>query len=246
MKKAVLDANRKFYDAIAENYEKIDGRRNSELESWLRKNLYNISKRCSAGKLLDLGTGSGLVSRCVRGLFNLRIAIDVSQKIIALNRNSFNFGLVADINNLPFASESFDAIVCFSVLHHLYDFELLVSEVSRVLKPGGIFYSDHDLEKTFSERFHMLLTLYRKFCNSKARYINSNTGITSELYKLTEYHEKGIDSEYLADLFMNKGFSVECCFHWFGLTPITDLVFKKRWYAHGYAPLFSMIAIKTK
>lgn len=241
---SVTDANRLFYDTIALYYEEIDGRRDDKLESLLRWNLSNIRRRCSGGNLLDIGTGSGLVTRCARGLFKLRVAIDISSKILSVNRRYFDFGVVADINRLPFTSQTFDVVTCFSVLHHLYSFEPLVSEVSRILKPGGIFYSDHDMDKKFSKKFHTLLWLYRKLHKSKSKYFKASDIITPELYNLAEWQEEGIDSLNLLNLFKKEGFFVKYFFHWFGLTPFTDAVFAKRQYLGGWAPLFSMLAVK--
>lgn len=242
--KLVVESNRQFYDAIALHYEEIDGRRNQKLESWLRSNLSDIRNRCSGGNLLDLGTGGGLVTRSARGLFKLRVALDISSKILAINRRSFDFGVVADIDCLPFSSQTFDVVICFSVLHHLYSFEPLVSEVSRILKPGGIFYSDHDMDKKFSEKFHTLLWLYRKLHNSKSKYFRASNIITPELYNSAEWQEEGIDSENLVNLFKKEGFSVEYRFHWFGLMPFTDAMFAKRQYSRGWAPLFLLLAVK--
>ena len=42
-----------------------------------------------------------------------------------------------DIHNLEFESESFEAVVCWSILEHVPDPQKAVSELYRVLKPGG-------------------------------------------------------------------------------------------------------------
>lgn len=241
---SIKKANRQFYDAIAKNYEEIDGRRSPGLESWLHLNLINIRKRCSGGNLLDIGSGSGLVTRCSQDLFKLRVSLDISEKILISSHDSFDSGIVADIDHLPFAAHSFDLITCFSVLHHLYSFEPLILEVSRVLKPGGIFYSDHDLDKRFNERFHLPFFLYRRLHNAKYRYMRISDKITPELYNLTEWQQKGIDSEYLVSLFRKEGFSLEYHFHWFGLSFFSDMLFAKRNYSYGWAPLLSLSAVK--
>jgi ubiquinone/menaquinone biosynthesis C-methylase UbiE len=45
----------------------------------------------------------------------------------------------ADAENLPFAAASFDRITCRIAPHHFPDVGKAVQEVTRVLKPGGLF-----------------------------------------------------------------------------------------------------------
>jgi SAM-dependent methyltransferase len=45
--------------------------------------------------------------------------------------------LVADAEHLPFADETFDIVYSNGVLHHSPDTERAITEVGRVLKPGG-------------------------------------------------------------------------------------------------------------
>lgn len=45
--------------------------------------------------------------------------------------------IVADIVKMPFEDERWDAIICSEVFEHLPDPEAAVSELKRVLKPGG-------------------------------------------------------------------------------------------------------------
>ncbi len=61
----------------------------------------------------------------------------------------------ADILNLPFAENSFDMVFCNHVLEHIENDAKAMSELFRVLKPGGmgIFQVPQDLnkEKTFED-----------------------------------------------------------------------------------------------
>jgi SAM-dependent methyltransferase len=50
--------------------------------------------------------------------------------------------MIADSHDLPFQTESFDAVVCQSVLEHVADPYRCVSEIYRVLRPGGIVYAE--------------------------------------------------------------------------------------------------------
>lgn len=51
-----------------------------------------------------------------------------------------NVDLIADISDLPFTSNSIDAIICEHVLEHVPSPDKIVSEMYRVLKPGGLVY----------------------------------------------------------------------------------------------------------
>ncbi len=245
-KEAVLDANRRFYNIIAGRYEKVDGRRCTKLEYWLKGTIRDIRGRSGGGYLLDIGSGSGLVTRCAEGIFNTRIALDVSENMLKANGRFFDAGIVADIDHLPFKSETFNAITCFAVLHHLYGFESLVSEASRVLKPGGVFYAEHDMDKKFGEKFSLPLAIYRKLKNAKRRYGKIGGKEAYDLYDRAEWQEEGVASGEIIKLFKEKGFSVSFKFHWFGLSSLMNIVFSKRSYPRGYAPLFSMQAVKDR
>jgi len=45
----------------------------------------------------------------------------------------------AEIEALPFEEETFDVVMCNAVLYHLRDVERGLSELARVLRPGGRF-----------------------------------------------------------------------------------------------------------
>ena len=242
----MTQANRKLYDCAADRYEEVDGRRSPELRAWLRKELSGIRQQAPGGRLLDLGCGSGLVTRCADGLFAVRIGIDLSTHILACNRTAFDSAVVGDINCLPFADKSFDVVTCFAVLHHLFSFESLVSEMGRILRPGGIFYSDHDMDSTFHRRFRLPLWLYRKVRNSRTKYGKVNAEITPEVYRVAEWHEDGIESPPLMDLLHDAGFVVDAHFHWFGLGSTTNRLFRTRKFGAGRAPLLSIMAVKKK
>jgi SAM-dependent methyltransferase len=61
----------------------------------------------------------------------------------------------ADICNLPFQNDAFDVVLCNHVLEHIEDDKKAMSELYRVLKPGGfgIFQIPQDLnrDKTYED-----------------------------------------------------------------------------------------------
>lgn len=46
---------------------------------------------------------------------------------------------VSDALQLPFADNFFDVVICSEVLEHIEDYEGVLAEITRVLKPAGIF-----------------------------------------------------------------------------------------------------------
>jgi glycosyltransferase involved in cell wall biosynthesis/SAM-dependent methyltransferase len=50
--------------------------------------------------------------------------------------------VICDAHSLPFADEAFDGVVCQAVLEHVADPPRVVGEIHRVLKPGGLVYSE--------------------------------------------------------------------------------------------------------
>lgn len=86
----------------------------------------------SSGKILDVGCGTGII----RDLYpeNDITGIDISPGMLKYHKGKFVQG---SADNMPFDNNSFDFIVCRSLLHHLPDAEAGLIEMKRVLRPGG-------------------------------------------------------------------------------------------------------------
>ena len=242
----VKQANRELYDAVADRYEEVDGRRSPELEAWLRATLGSLREQADGGRLLDLGTGSGLVPRCATGLYDRRVGVDISPRILALNRSVFDAAAAADVDSLPFPDRSFDVITCFAALHHLPAFEHLATEVARILAPGGVFYSEHDMDTSFYRRFRLPLAIYRRLHDARAAYEKASGRITGELYDDAEWHQKGVPSGHIVQLLKTAGLVPEVGFHWYGLNPWTDRFFGRKTYSEGWAPLLRVVARRER
>ena len=95
--------------------------------------------------VLELACGSGQLSFRVAGAVRLWEATDFSERMIAEARKQprssrLHFS-VQDATAPPYAPDSFDAVVIANALHIMPRPELVLAEISRVLKPNGILYA---------------------------------------------------------------------------------------------------------
>jgi ubiquinone/menaquinone biosynthesis C-methylase UbiE len=93
--------------------------------------------------ILDAGCGAGhAVYEIAEKGFNV-IGMDYSYSMIRRTLHKFNTAgkpavlLQGEIEALPFKNSSFDSILCLGVLTYLGSEEKALSELSRILKPGG-------------------------------------------------------------------------------------------------------------
>jgi len=85
------------------------------------------------GRLLDIGCGTKPYQVMTEGLVDEHLGIDVPQSM----HTHSAIDVYASAGSLPFASESFDSILCTEVLEHTSDPVQVCREIARVLRPGG-------------------------------------------------------------------------------------------------------------
>ena len=107
----------------------------------LGRDLYKIPKK---SLILDTGCGIGNI------LFSLNhngfkaenlYGFDIEENLIAFAKGSISANFfVGTIESIPVKDEVFDYIAAYDLLEHIPNYNLAVSEMSRVLKRGRIVY----------------------------------------------------------------------------------------------------------
>lgn len=92
------------------------------------------------GRCLDLCCGTGQYAGQLRETGRTVIGVDRSIDQLRVARGRVREPLVlADAAALPFADDSFDAVVALWISTDVNDFAGVVREAARVLAPGGVF-----------------------------------------------------------------------------------------------------------
>jgi ubiquinone/menaquinone biosynthesis C-methylase UbiE len=96
-------------------------------------------------RVLDVGSGPGFLAAAIAeatGSSGLVCGVDISEPLLFSARKHcahlpwVEFGL-ADATLLPFPDQTFDAAISTQVLEYVRDIDVALSEIHRVLRPGG-------------------------------------------------------------------------------------------------------------
>ncbi len=105
---------------------------------------WKIAKHVPAsGRILDIGSGTAPVSPDL----TRTVVADVSEE--AMKNVAVASKVVTSITAMSFDAASFDCILCSEVLEHIPDDEKAVSELRRVLKPGGLLIATVPFQKRY-------------------------------------------------------------------------------------------------
>ena len=110
--------------------------------------------------VMEIGPGFGVTTDLIRPAVENLTCVEIDPELAqALRGRMTGDGvtvLCENATSMSIESASFDAVVCFTMLHHVPSPRLqdcLLSEAFRVLRPGGIFLGTDSL---YSWRFRML------------------------------------------------------------------------------------------
>lgn len=118
--------DRHYYPGVEDNWD------DKEFRSFV------LERLSGHDQLLDLGAGAGILPAMnFRGHAARICGIDPDERVTTnpcLDEGRVGFG-----EQIPYPNETFDVVIADNVMEHLTSPEQVLSEVKRVLKPGGRF-----------------------------------------------------------------------------------------------------------
>lgn len=160
-------------DAAAERYfsahaAEWDGIRSLYVaEDEVERAILAMMRNRRLGHLLDLGTGTGRMAHILGPSATRVTAVDRSPEMLRIARANLTASgqsvelVQGDFTALPFADDSFDAVVMHQVLHYASAPGAAIAEAARLLRPSGhlliVDFAPHDREELRRDAAHVRL-----------------------------------------------------------------------------------------
>lgn len=120
--------------------------------------------------LLDVGCGSGILTKSLQKFVHKVIGIDSAQEMIQHMPKTIKT-YIAKADDMPFLDGTFDKILCHSIFQYFPSQSyatLVIKELERVCKIGGLIYivdvpdqeKKHEYEKNKKKEGHLLKRLF--------------------------------------------------------------------------------------
>ncbi|RZS91985.1 bifunctional demethylmenaquinone methyltransferase/2-methoxy-6-polyprenyl-1,4-benzoquinol methylase UbiE [Aquimarina brevivitae] len=137
-----------MFDTISKNYDGLNRVISFGIDIKWRKKVVKIVDSINPEKILDVATGTGdlAISMAKTGATEI-IGLDISTGMLEVGKHKItDKGLsnrikmvTGDSENLPYDDNYFDAITVAFGVRNFENLETGLSEIFRVLKPGGVF-----------------------------------------------------------------------------------------------------------
>lgn len=169
----------KFWDSFAKKYDKNNHKQTNETYIAVYKKF--LEDIAGAKNMLEIATGTGLISLKLSSIVPEITAIDLSPEMLKIAKQKAIKQLVknidfsiGDICNLKFPDNSFDAIIASNVLHLLFEPEKAMKEIKRVVKTDGIV-----IVPTYCHGENLKSHLISRFMNFRGFRVRSRWSLKS-------------------------------------------------------------------
>jgi len=130
------------------------------------RKLYDIATLSKGSSVVDIGCGFGTLREVVENAGGKWVGVEPFE--------GGKHTVVGDAENLPFDDNLFDVAIMHAVLEHVPNVAKAFTEVSRVLKPGGVYIG----YVSFMESFHEISYTHMSF--KSIEYFANENNMTLE------------------------------------------------------------------
>ena len=200
----------KVFDQVYDQYDLMNDFMSFGIHRLWKKNLLNMMNPSINQKLIDVACGTGDIPKLYLNYVNKSskiTCVDPNKGMIEMAKKKLNKfknlnWIIAPAEKLPIPSDSFDFYTISFGLRNTKDFNKVLSESYRVLKPGGRFLC-LEFSKIQNSNLNLIYKNYSKIIPSLGKLIVGE----KEPYKyLIESIENFINQEELIDLMEKNNF----------------------------------------
>lgn len=156
-----------MYGRVARRYDFLNTLMTFGLDRRVRR---KASKYVRSGRIVDVGTGTGISARELRRAYpgSFIVGVDRSPEMLEIAvRDGAGHFVRGGVRSLPFSNAAFDSAVAGFIFRPLEGDRRAISEIYRVLKPGGTAVV-YDVLRTpagfLGFLYRLGLKLYFPFC----------------------------------------------------------------------------------
>lgn len=144
-----MDAHREFFEGLAEEWDDQQpmGRREH-----IRKLLIDYTQFLFDSRLsLNIGSGTGVLPEILEQLFHgIRVvSLDIALAMLLFHRSRDKKSRIVqgDVHLLPFASCTYDSVICHNSFPHFRNHPEALREMVRIIKSGSWLVIFHDISR---------------------------------------------------------------------------------------------------
>lgn len=144
-------ANILYHTQLSGRYDRQQPHFKSENVAQVSARIKKLSSQTDGRRILDVGCGTGFMLKLAKPYFKELCGVDITPAMLAQAKSKFKNDHSRKVQldlgsseDLKYPDGHFDMVSAYGFLHHLERIDKTLREAYRVLKKGGIFYSDQD------------------------------------------------------------------------------------------------------
>jgi ubiquinone/menaquinone biosynthesis C-methylase UbiE len=162
---------------------------------------YEVAANFAHGKsVLDIACGEGYGSQMLSRFATKVMGVDISEEAITHATKKYASGnleyKIGSCLKIPVPDSSYDLVVSFETIEHVDDHVQMMSEIKRILRPGGLliisspnkeiytdaaeYHNEHHVKELYKDEFVALINTSFSFCKLLGQRIQYGSALISE------------------------------------------------------------------